>query len=195
MQGYEVSLFATGLILVAYKIMRAYVFPRIEKTVEHSKFKREPLSKAVSFMKVGLRLFGFIIILFIWGFDFQNLMVLASSLLTVVGVALFASWSILSNVSAFFILLMDESFKRGNFIRVVNGDNYIEGYISTIDLINTTLITETRETIKYPNNLIVINPTIVCTKTRLSAVGKTMEYSTKPMPVVRQSFIKRKNLK
>ncbi|MEO7781150.1 MAG: mechanosensitive ion channel domain-containing protein, partial [Candidatus Nitrotoga sp.] len=88
------------------------------------------------------------------------------------GVALFASWSLLSNVTAYFILLSQPSFQRGNYIRIIDVDNSVEGYIAELNLFSTKLLTENREIIVYPNNLLLVRPTVVNPKNRLSGIGK-----------------------
>ncbi len=85
---------------------------------------------------------------------------------------MFAAWSVLSNITAFFILLAHSSFKRGTFVRVIDGDNYVEGYISEINLFNTKLISESREVVIYPNNLLLSRPLVVNPRQKLDTVGK-----------------------
>jgi hypothetical protein len=65
-----------------------------------------------------------------WGIEFDSVFLFASTTLTLLGVALFASWSLLSNVAAYFVILLHPSFRRGTFVRVIDFDNYAEGYIS-----------------------------------------------------------------
>jgi small-conductance mechanosensitive channel len=104
--------------------------------------------------------------------DLSAMLIVASTTITLLGVALFASWSLLSNITAFFILLLQPSFARGNFIRVIDVDNYIEGYISDLSLLHTKLRTEAGELVVYPNNLLLGRPTLINPKQRLEGFGK-----------------------
>lgn len=52
------------------------------------------------------------------------------------------------------------------------GDNYIEGYISEINLFNTKLITEDKEFVVYPNTLLILKPAIINPRERYNSVGK-----------------------
>ena len=168
---------STGIIFL-YLLLRRVAAPKIEECVEQGHLKTIVSDKA----NATLRLFSIVlsaaIILFIWGFDFKGLLTLSASLIAITGVALFANWSLLSNITAFFLLLANRSYRRGDFIRVINIDNYIEGYISEINLFNTKLISENREVIIYPNNLLLALPTIINPKDRFSIVGKTTEFTT-----------------
>jgi len=111
--------------------------------------------------------------LFIWGFNFKILFAFSTGLIAITGVALFANWSILSNITSFFILLIHKSYKSGNFIRIIDADNYIEGQILEIKLFNTKLVSHDGETIIYPNNLLITRPIIVNPVNRYNTIGKT----------------------
>ncbi|MGB1582031.1 MAG: mechanosensitive ion channel domain-containing protein, partial [Nevskiales bacterium] len=79
------------------------------------------------------------------------------------------------NITAYVVLLLHKSYRRGNFVRVIDFDNYIEGYIAEVNVFNTRLITEAREVIIYPNNLLISRPTIINPRSRLQGVGKITE--------------------
>lgn len=170
--AYRFNLSFTLIILLAYVIFRAMIAPKIRSRAEHGRLKESATSKALSALNILLVIGVVASSMVVWGFDFRGLLALSASIVAVTGVALFAGWSILSNITAFFLLLAHKSFRRGNFIRVIDGDNYIEGYVSEINLFNTKLITEEREFIIYPNNLIVARPTLVNPRNRLYTIGK-----------------------
>ena len=110
-------------------------------------------------------------------------MILSTSILTLTGVALFASWSLLSNVTSYFILLFHNAFRRGNFVRIVDGDNYMEGYIADVNLFNTRIVTEDRETVIYPNNLVLTRPCIINPRNRWKVIGKVTDKDQKAIPI------------
>lgn len=169
---YKLNLILTAMTFIVYIVFRRLARPRIIEQAEQGRLKDDSISKALSAINIISLVTATVIICVVWGFDFKGLLTLSASILAVTGVALFASWSVLSNITSFFILLGHTSFKRGNFIRIVEGDNYAEGYISEINLFNTKLISEEREIIIYPNNLILSRPTIVNPRNRLDTIGK-----------------------
>lgn len=180
---YSIHLLLTSLILVLYFFLHGKVIPKLEKYVANGELKNNALNKAINIFRLLYGVLSLSVLLFIWGFDFQWLLAVSSGIIALTGVAMFASWSILSNITAFFILLAHQSYKRGNFIRVIDADNYIEGTISDINLFNTLLITENREYIVYPNNLLIARPTIINPKNKYTMVGKIQEFSTHQNPV------------
>ena len=179
---YAVPFILSLLVIILYYIIQRKVIPKFEKYVDQGELHNDALKKAVSTFRLLYGVVSFSIILFIWGFDFQWLLAVSSGLITLTGVALFASWSILSNITAFFILLAHESYKRGNFIRIIEADNYVEGTISEINLFNTRLITENMESIIYPNNLLIARPTIINPNIRFTTIGKIQEFLAADTP-------------
>jgi len=177
---YRVNLILTLLIACLYLVFRYTVGPRIRSRGEQGRLKDNAISKALSAFNV-LLLVGLVAsTMVVWGFDFRGLLTLSASIVAVTGVALFAGWSILSNITAFFVILAHASFRRGTFIRILDADNYVEGYISEINLFNTKLISESREVVIYPNNLLLSRPTVVNPRQRLDTAGKLSASQVKP---------------
>ncbi len=101
-----------------------------------------------------------IALLFIWSVDINSISLLASSVFAVIGVAMFAQWSILSNVTASIIIFFTFPARVGDRVRIVDGDNSAEGTISEITLFQTELKTPEGDTVFYPNNLLLQKPVI-----------------------------------
>jgi small-conductance mechanosensitive channel len=175
-QTYTGDIVLTTILLFTYLILRNFIIPKVEKFIQRDHYKTETLKSALFSLNMISTFIIFTLILFIWGFDLEGLLALSTGLIAITGVALFASWSILSNITAFFILLTHQSYQRGNFVRVLEQDNYIEGYISEINLFNTKLISEKREVIIYPNNALIARPVVINPKDRFSVIGKTEDF-------------------
>jgi small-conductance mechanosensitive channel len=78
------------------------------------------------------------------------------SILTVVGLAFFAQWSILSNITSSIIIFFNHSVKIGDHITILEGKEYeIEGRVSDIGLFFVTLKTEDNKEISLPNNIFI----------------------------------------
>ena len=182
LSGNWVRLIITVVVVVVYFGLDRISTPKLAERADQSGFQIGSANKAIKFTRVTMGIFGGLIVAFVWGVDFSAAVVFATTGLTLLGVALFASWSLLSNVTAYFILLVHPSFKYGNFIRVIEADNYVEGYISELGLFSTELVTENQEVIVYPNNLLFGRPMIVNPKDRLDGVGKLGKTEAKVLP-------------
>ncbi|RPJ67675.1 mechanosensitive ion channel family protein [Alteromonas sediminis] len=156
-------------------VVSRLLIPLVGKIVEKSKLNEEARSKTFHTARLFVGIITVAILLIIWGVDFSGLLVLSTSIITLTGVALFASWSLLSNITSYFVLLFQNSYSKGNFIRIIDGDNYMEGYISDINLFTTRLITKDQEEIAYPNNLILTRPTIINPNIQWHVIGKVTE--------------------
>lgn len=94
-------------------------------------------------------------ILLIWGIEPSQVALVFSSVFTVIGIGLFATWSILSNITAGVILYFYYPFKIGDKIKILDNDFPIEAVIEDIKTFHMHLITNNGEVITYPNNLIL----------------------------------------
>ena len=96
----------------------------------------------------------------IWNVQFGGIMVFASSIFAVIGVALFAQWSILSNLTASIIIFFTFPARVGDKIKILDGDNSITGEIKEISLFQIEIIDEEHNIVLYPNNLFIQKPIV-----------------------------------
>ncbi|MCI2228637.1 mechanosensitive ion channel family protein [Polaribacter sp. MSW13] len=96
-----------------------------------------------------------VVISFIWGVDEKQLLIYVSSFLTILGIAFFAQWSLLSNITAGIILYINYPVKIGDSITVLEKDNNITGEIKDIGAFFITLKTPEKELITLPNSIIL----------------------------------------
>ena len=171
---YQSNLIWTLVMIIIYVLITRFALPRMERHVTKSKLKSTSAIKGIIAVRLLSAVFTFAFMLLAWGIDFSGLLVLSTSIITLTGVALFASWSLLSNVTAYFLILSNVVYQRGNYIRVVEGDNYTEGYIADINLFSTRLLTAGRETIIYPNNLLLTRVVVINPKSHWGTMGKVI---------------------
>ena len=95
-------------------------------------------------------------LLLIWGVEPNQVGVLFSSVFAVIGIGLFAIWSILSNVTAGVILYFYYPFKIGDRIKILDKDFPVDSaVIEDIQAFQIHLRTDSGELVTYPNNLIL----------------------------------------
>jgi small-conductance mechanosensitive channel len=180
--AYSLNITLTLIALGIYSVFRLIIGPIVRRHARNGNLKPDVVSKALGTVNILTGIAALATIFLVWGFDFKGLLTLSASLLAVTGVAMFAAWSVLSNITAFFILLAHSSFKRGNFVRVFEADNFIEGYISEINLFNTKLISDSREVVIYPNNLLLSRPILVNPRQKQGTFGKVSAVKSEPDP-------------
>jgi small-conductance mechanosensitive channel len=100
-----------------------------------------------------------VVVAFIWGVDEKQLLIYITSFLTILGIAFFAQWSILSNITAGIILFINYPVKIGDTITILEKDsaNNITGEIRDIGAFFITLRTPGKDLITLPNSIILQN--------------------------------------
>lgn len=173
-------LLVTLLGFCVFFLVRRLSQPKIQNSVDASGLNQQTATKASHLVWIGSSLLLGVAMLFVWGVDIQHILIIGTSAITLLGVALFANWSLLSSITAFVVLLIHPSYRRGNYLRIINLDNYYEGYISEINLFHTKLITDEREVFLYPNNALLTAPVMINPRQHWKSAGKLVA----PPPVV-----------
>ena len=93
----------------------------------------------------------------IWGVKQSELAVFVGSILTIVGVAFFAQWSLLSNITSSIFLFFGHSIKIGDSITIMETKDYeIRGEILNIGLFFTKIkLIDSDDEITLPNNIFI----------------------------------------
>ncbi|MBZ6068190.1 mechanosensitive ion channel domain-containing protein [Aeromonas schubertii] len=94
----------------------------------------------------------------VWGLDFARLVVLASSFFAVLGVAMVAQWSILSNITASITIFFAFPYRIGDRICILDKDDSVTGVIGEIGLFYVRLRDDNGDSVTYPANLILQKP-------------------------------------
>lgn len=143
------------LLLVIYIVLRRIgqrslvrVADKKRVTLARTKF----IVKAFNISTFGLFSALFVLLL---GIGYGDISLFLSSIFAVLGVALFAQWSILSNVSASVLIFFVFPYRIGDRIRVCEKDEDISGIIVDITMFHVLLRHETGNIISYPNSLML----------------------------------------
>ncbi|MFP9115511.1 mechanosensitive ion channel domain-containing protein [Flavobacterium sp. RHBU_3] len=91
----------------------------------------------------------------IWSVKSEDIFNFVGATLTVIGVAFFAQWSILSNITSGIIMFFTFPFRIGHMIRIHDKDFPVEGQIEDIKTFHTILRTRDGEIVTYPNSLLL----------------------------------------
>ncbi|QXO16533.1 MULTISPECIES: mechanosensitive ion channel family protein [Vibrio] len=130
------------------------------------------IKRARWLIKAAMLITLLLTLMMMWGIELRGLLVVGSSLFALLGVGLFASWSLLSNVTSFLALFIQNHCRIGLWVRVVDGANHVEGRIVDMTFLNVVLDTVDGNRILYPNNLFIVRPVIVLSKAPEKALKK-----------------------
>lgn len=132
---------ATIVALVIFMILRYLVNTIIDNIGKTSEFAESRTQLVKKYIDYFIYMLALLVIISIWGIKPEQIFLFISSVLTVIGVAFFAQWSILSNITAGIILFFSSPFKIGNVIKIMDKDYPIEAKIIDIRSFYTLLKT------------------------------------------------------
>lgn len=145
----------SALVLVLYVVsanMTSRLIVDLGITKRAAPKRAKYISKICNF---ALATVSIVALFFIWGIDYHSIFLFGSSILAITGVALFAQWSILSNITASVVIFFNYPARIGDSIRILDGDNTIEGTIVDINIFQVLLEDRDRNLVNYPNNLLI----------------------------------------
>jgi small-conductance mechanosensitive channel len=138
---------------VVYLLLRFGIIHYIDNTISKSLMQKTRGKVVKKTIKIILLLLFSTFVLIVWGVDQSELAMFIGSVLTVIGIALFAQWSILSNITSGIILFFNHSVNLDDTIIIMDKDYAIEGRVSDIGLFFVILKTTEGEEITIPSNV------------------------------------------
>jgi small-conductance mechanosensitive channel len=123
-----------------------------------------PKPSRIKIIRLSKQLIGILtifVLILIWGLDINDIWVFSSVVLGFIGVAIFATWSLLSNIFAAYILFFTEPFQIGDTILSVEGDNSIKGEVCDMTTFYIKIKLEDGSIGNIPNNVILQKAIIV----------------------------------
>jgi small-conductance mechanosensitive channel len=147
------ELLSSLILLIGLLITKFVTTKAIRKVGKISDLNKSRTKLIIKYTSVGITVIGFVALLIIWGVKLKDLSLVLSSFFAVLGVALFATWSILSNVTAGIILFFSFPFKIGDKIKIQDDDFPLEAVITDVRAFYIELKTDEGYLVTYPNNL------------------------------------------
>jgi small-conductance mechanosensitive channel len=149
------EIFATGIIFLLIIFLRIVVFRLVKRFARTSHLLEHRTNLVIKYINLLINIIATIALIVIWGVKKDDIFLTISSITTVVGVALFAQWSILSNVTSGVILFFFFPFRIGDTIKIFDKDFPVEGEIEDISAFHVNLKIANGEKVTYPNNLLL----------------------------------------
>ena len=152
---YKSEIIYTVVLLLILLIIRAIIILTVKKIGKKSGTSEARAILMGRYVTVTLILIALLIEAFILGADTQDITLLFSSVFAVIGIALFAIWSILSNVTSGVIMFFSFPYKVGDKIKIHDKDYPVEPTIEDIRAFQLILREDNGNLVTYPNNLIL----------------------------------------
>lgn len=155
LKDYTKELVASGILLLLIILSRLIVSKLVRTVAKRSQTIEKRTRLVLKYIHLLMNTIAVIALIIIWGVQTKDVFIVLSSIATVGGVALFANWSILSNITSGIILFFSFPFTIGDSIIIHDKDFPIEAEIEDIGAFHVYLKTKKGEIIVYPNNLML----------------------------------------
>ncbi len=152
---YQRELVGTVVCILILLISRFTSIKAIRKVGKLRDIHEARTRLIIKYISVGHTILLVGVLIFVWGVNVKELGLVFSSIFAILGVALFANWSILSNITAGVILFFSFPFKIGDRIRILDKEVPDEAVIIDIKAFYFHMINDHGEQLTYPNNLLL----------------------------------------
>lgn len=153
MNPFKIQIIETVIVLAAYLLTYFIIKLLINKALKNTHLqqgRRKIIVKAA-------HLFAFLTLIIllsaVWGLEQNEIAVFVGSILTALGIAFFAQWSLLANVTSSLLLFFNHPVKIGDKIRVLDKEYPFEGEVTDLTYFFVHLKTESGDVITIPNSL------------------------------------------
>ncbi len=141
------------LLLLSLSLSKYVVRKLIKKSAPLLQKPDKQMGSVKRLIYILLNVAFIFIIAIVWGVSPQNLLLGLSSVFALVGVAFFAQWSILSNITAGIVMFFSAPFRIGDRVHILDKDISIVATIEDFKTFYTHIRTEDEEMIVLPNNI------------------------------------------
>lgn len=155
LESHFTQIIATLVLLSILIIIRQIIVVLVKKIGRKSGINEARIQLIQRYSTVTLFLIGLLFFSFILGAKPQDLALVFSSVFAVIGIALFAIWSILSNITSGVIMFFSFPYKVGDKICIHDKDFPLEAIIEDIRAFQLHLRLDNGNLVTYPNNLIL----------------------------------------
>ena len=154
-EKFQSELIITGLVLFFLLIVRYSTNFAITKIARKSGINEARIRLIRRYVTVTLVAIAFLIESLVFGTNLEKIAFIFSSVFAVLGVGLFAIWSILSNVTSGIIMFFNFPYKVGDKIEIHDKDFPITAVIEDIRAFQLHLRIDNGNLVTYPNNLML----------------------------------------
>ena len=154
-ETHQEELIQTGYVLAILLIIRFITNLTIKKIGKKRGIYKARIKLICRYVTATLLLMAMLVEAYIFGAEFKELAVIFSSVFAIIGIGLFAVWSILSNITSGIIMFFNFPYKVGDKIMIHDSDFPTESIIEDIRAFHLHLRLDNGNLVTYPNNLIL----------------------------------------
>ena len=138
------------IIALAIRFIVKKTLQSLNKRLKFHEKRRTMISKVIN---MTINILASIIVFGIWGIEQGDIAIYFVSVFTIIGVAFFAQWSHLSNITASLILYFSNPVGIGDEISIYDGEKPIEGTIVDIGVFYIKIRTGDKKQLLISNTI------------------------------------------
>lgn len=155
MSAQEIQIIETLAVVLAYIIVFFIINGVINNTLKNVQLQRGRRKIIIKAVHLFATITAIVLLAAIWGLEQREIALFASTIFTALGIAFFAQWSLLSNVTSSLILFFNHPLKIGDYVKMQDKDFQLEGEITDLTYFFVHLVTKEGEVITIPNSMIL----------------------------------------
>lgn len=161
MNSLEIQIIETVIVVIGFIATHFTTKTFINNTLKQTQLERGRRKIIVK----AVHLFSFLTLIIllsaVWGLKQSHIAVFVGTIITALGIAFFAQWSLLSNITSSLILFFNHPITIGDRIKVLDKDYPSEGEVTDLTYFFVYLKTESGEIITIPNSVLLQKSVLV----------------------------------
>ena len=155
MKLFEIQIIETLLVIAGYIITHYITKIVVNNSLKQTHLQRGRRKMIIKAVHILSFLTTVILLAAIWGLKQNEIAIFVGTILTALGIAFFAQWSLLSNITSSLLLFFNHPMKIGDSIQILDKEYPIEGEVSDLTYFLVYLKTENGATITIPNSILL----------------------------------------
>lgn len=155
MEQYKIRIIETFIMIVGYIITHYITKFFVNDTLKQTHLQRGRRKMIIKAFQLLSFLTATVLLAAIWGLKQNEIAVFAGTILTALGIAFFAQWSLLSKVTSSLLLFFNHPVKIGDKLKVLDKDYPFEGEIVDLTYFFVHIKTNDGGITTIPNSLLL----------------------------------------
>ena len=152
MKELNIQIIETIIVLGCYIILYFIFKTVINNFLKKTRLERSRRKMAIRVVQLFSTIATIILLMGVWGFKQNEIALFASTILTALGIAFFAKWSLLSNITSSILIFFNHPVKLGDYIKVLHKDYHYEGEVTEMNYFFVHIKTDDNDIITIPNS-------------------------------------------
>ena len=152
---YRIQIIETLIVIVVYALVYYFIKTIVNNSLKHTHLQRGRRKMIIKVLNLLSFITSTIILSAIWGLNQSEIAVFVGTVITALGIAFFAQWSLLSNITSSLLLFFNHPLKIGDTLKVLDKDYPFEGEVTDLTYFFIHLKTKEGEIITVPNSLVL----------------------------------------